>query len=60
MRVSANALLLLLFPDRAGDGWSARFPDAMLHGCIPVIIMDNTHGPYENILDYSQVTTRQT
>lgn len=24
-----------------GDGWSARFEDALLHGCIPVIIMDN-------------------
>ena len=25
-----------------GDGWSARFEDSILHGCIPVIIMDNT------------------
>ena len=25
-----------------GDGWSARFEDALLHGCIPVVIMDNT------------------
>jgi hypothetical protein len=24
-----------------GDGWSARFEDSVLHGCIPVIIMDN-------------------
>jgi hypothetical protein len=25
-----------------GDGWSARFEDSVLHGCIPVIIQDNT------------------
>ena len=25
-----------------GDGWSARFEDSILHGCIPVIVMDNT------------------
>jgi hypothetical protein len=23
-----------------GDGWSARMEDAMLHGCVPVIVMD--------------------
>jgi hypothetical protein len=26
-----------------GDGWSARLEDAVLHGCIPVIIIDNVH-----------------
>jgi hypothetical protein len=31
-----------IFPSiNAGDGWSARFEDGILHGCIPVIIMDN-------------------
>ncbi len=24
-----------------GDGWSPRLEDAVLHGCIPVIIMDD-------------------
>ena len=25
----------------SGDGWSARVEDSVLHGCIPLIIMDN-------------------
>ena len=31
-------------PPLAGDGWSARVEDAVLHGCIPLIIMDNVSG----------------
>lgn len=41
-----------------GDGWSARYEDSILHGCIPVIIMDNTHGPYEALLDYDKFSIR--
>ena len=36
---------------RAGDGWSARMEDAMLHGCVPVIIMDGVHAVFESILN---------
>ena len=28
----------------SGDGWSARVEDSVLHGCIPLIIMDNVGG----------------
>lgn len=42
----------------AGDGWSARAEDAVLHGCIPVIIMDNVHGVFESILDWDSFGVR--
>jgi len=41
-----------------GDGWSARFEDSVLHGCIPVIIMDNTQVPFESILQADKFTVR--
>lgn len=41
-----------------GDGWSARYEDAATHGCVPVIIMDNTLGPFEALIDYSQFSIR--
>lgn len=42
----------------AGDGWSARMEDAVLHGCIPVIIMDHVHVTYDTILEPSKYTVR--
>ena len=30
----------------------------MLNGCIPVIIMDNTHAVFESILDHSKFSIR--
>jgi hypothetical protein len=30
----------------------------VLHGCIPVLIMDNVHGVFESLLDYSQFSVR--
>ena len=30
----------------------------MLNGCIPVIIMDNTHAVFESVLDHTQFTLR--
>ncbi|GAX75784.1 hypothetical protein CEUSTIGMA_g3227.t1 [Chlamydomonas eustigma] len=41
-----------------GDGWSARFEDGILHGCIPVIIMDNVQVPFESILNVEAFTVR--
>jgi Exostosin family len=41
-----------------GDGWSARFEDSVLHGCIPVIIMDNVHVPFESILETEKFSVR--
>jgi hypothetical protein len=39
-------------PVLAGDGWSARAEDAVLHGCVPVVIMDGVHSIFESILDW--------
>jgi hypothetical protein len=41
-----------------GDGWSARMEDAILHGCIPCIIMDNVHAVFESIMDVDQFSVR--
>ena len=41
-----------------GDGWSSRTDDAVRHGCIPVIIMDNVHMPFETSLNYSAFSIR--
>ncbi|GIL74998.1 hypothetical protein Vretifemale_4847 [Volvox reticuliferus] len=42
----------------AGDGWSARMEDAVLHGCIPVIIIDNVHVVFESIVQVDAFTVR--
>jgi len=41
-----------------GDGWSSRFEESMLHGCIPVIIMDNVTVPFEGLLDVDSFSIR--
>ncbi|KAL6761490.1 exostosin-like glycosyltransferase [Haematococcus lacustris] len=41
-----------------GDGWSARYEDSALHGCVPVIIMDNTLGPFESQIEYFEFSIR--
>jgi len=41
-----------------GDGWTARFEDSVLHGCIPVIIMDGVDPPYANVLDIGSFSLR--
>lgn len=41
-----------------GDGWSARFEDAVTSGCIPVIIQDNIYVPFEGWLDVSSIAIR--
>ncbi|GLC75556.1 hypothetical protein PLESTF_001656500 [Pleodorina starrii] len=41
-----------------GDGWSPRMEDAVLHGCIPVIIMDGVQVIFESILDVEQFSIR--
>ena len=41
-----------------GDGWSSRAEDAILHGCIPVVIMDNVHAVFESILDWDLFSIR--
>ena len=34
-----------------GWGWSGRMEDAVLHGCIPVILQDGIETPWEGVLD---------
>eukprot|EP00271_Cylindrocystis_brebissonii_P008104 TRINITY_DN22132_c0_g1_i1.p1 TRINITY_DN22132_c0_g1~~TRINITY_DN22132_c0_g1_i1.p1 ORF type:complete len:881 (+),score=139.06 TRINITY_DN22132_c0_g1_i1:51-2693(+) len=41
-----------------GDGFSARMEDSILHGCVPVIVQDGIQMPYENVLDYDQISVR--
>ena len=42
----------------AGDGWSARAEDAVLHGCVPVVIMDRVHAVFEPELDWAAFSIR--
>jgi hypothetical protein len=41
-----------------GDGWSGRFEDAILHGCIPVIIQDEVDVSFESLFDVSEFSLR--
>jgi Exostosin family len=41
-----------------GDGWSGRFEDAIMHGCIPVIIQDEVDVSFESLLDVSEFSLR--
>eukprot|EP00877_Chromochloris_zofingiensis_P008503 jgi/Chrzof1/3906/Cz13g12250.t1 len=41
-----------------GDGFSARAEDAILHGCLPVIIMDRVHAIFESIMEYDLFSVR--
>lgn len=41
-----------------GDGWARRAEDAILHGCIPVIIQDRVEEKFSNIVDYSAFSLR--
>ncbi len=47
-----------MHPLHAGDGFSARAEDAILHGCLPVVIMDNVHSLFESITDWDQWSVR--
>ena len=42
----------------SGDGFSGRAEDSVLHGCIPVVIMDNVHAVLESILDWDRFGLR--
>eukprot|EP00798_Chlamydomonas_sp_ICE-L_P016188 gene16188-22350_t len=41
-----------------GDGYAMRVEDAILHGCVPVIIMDNVQAVFESVLDFDQFSIR--
>ena len=41
-----------------GDGFSTRAEDAILHGCVPVIIMDDVDPVFSTILDWPGFSVR--
>jgi hypothetical protein len=41
-----------------GEGWTARFDDAILHGCIPVIVIDIAEGAWGAELDWETFSIR--
>jgi len=41
-----------------GWGWSGRMEDALLHGCIPVILQDGVDAPWETVLDWRAYSLR--
>ncbi|KAL4419203.1 hypothetical protein ABPG77_000597 [Micractinium sp. CCAP 211/92] len=41
-----------------GDGWSSRFEDGLMHGCIPVIIQDGVEVAWSSILDVDSYSIR--
>jgi len=41
-----------------GHGWGIRLQHAILHGCVPVIIQDHVHQPYEDVLPYEDFSIR--
>ena len=46
-------------PDQiSGDGWARRVEDAVLHGCIPVIIQDAVEEKFSNVVDYAAFALR--
>ncbi|KIZ06152.1 exostosin-like glycosyltransferase [Monoraphidium neglectum] len=51
----ATAKYCLVSP---GDGFSARAEDAVLHGCVPVIVMDNVHTLFETLMDWDSFSVR--
>ncbi len=45
-------------PCHAGDGFSPRAEDAILHGCLPVVIMDDVDPIFASILDWESFSVR--
>ena len=45
-------------PLYTGDGFSSRAEDAVLQGCLPVVIMDSVEPTFSNILDWSAFSIR--
>ncbi|GFR52399.1 hypothetical protein Agub_g14911 [Astrephomene gubernaculifera] len=41
-----------------GDGWSPRAEDAILHGCVPLVVMDGVHAVFESLLDWESFSLR--
>ena len=42
----------------AGDGFSPRAEDAVLHGCLPVVVMDDVDPVFSSLLDWDSFSVR--
>jgi Exostosin family len=42
----------------SGDGWARRAEDAVLHGCIPVLIQDRVEEKFSSVVNYSAFALR--
>lgn len=51
----ASSIFCFVLP---GDGWSSRFEDSIVHGCIPVVIMDNVDPTLSGVLDIEEFSIR--
>lgn len=45
-------------PVLMGEGFTTRFEDSVMHGCIPVIIMDDVLGDFETVLRIEDFSLR--
>lgn len=41
-----------------GHGWGMRLPQAVLAGCVPVVIQEHVFMPYEDVLPYDEFSLR--
>lgn len=51
----SSSIFCLVLP---GDGWSSRFEDSIVHGCIPVVIMDNVDPSFSSALEVEAFSIR--
>ena len=42
----------------AGHGWGIRIVHAMASGCVPLIIQDGVHQPFDDVLPYHEFSLR--
>ena len=42
----------------SGYGWGSRLYSAMVAGCVPVIIQDGVHQPYDDVIPYHKFSLR--
>ena len=42
----------------SGHGWGSRLSSAIVAGCVPVIIQDGVHQPYDDVIPYHEFSLR--
>jgi hypothetical protein len=43
---------------RGNTPWTRRFFDASVRGCIPAVLSDTVAFPFEQLIDFSQMTLK--